>query len=98
MNSKELNILQAEAAHQKSKYDNLNKAFTKSKTSKEDTVVLYNSSDSESSPSSESDNSSNEAGKPQSTMVQIPLTMTKEAAVPSAARITIDSTVAEMNL
>ena len=31
---KELNILQAEAAHQKSKYDNLNKAFTKRKTSK----------------------------------------------------------------
>ena len=30
---KELNILQAEAAHQKYKYENLNKAFTKRKTS-----------------------------------------------------------------
>ena len=30
---KELNLLQAEAAHQESKYENLNKAFTKRKTS-----------------------------------------------------------------
>ena len=32
---KELNILQVEAAHQKSRYEKLNKAFTKRKTSKE---------------------------------------------------------------
>ena len=31
---KELNLLQAEADHQKSKYENLNKAFAKNKTSK----------------------------------------------------------------
>ena len=31
---KELNILQAEAAHQNSKYGNLNKSFTKKKTSR----------------------------------------------------------------
>ena len=31
---KELNLLQAEADHNKSKYEKLNKSFTKSKTSK----------------------------------------------------------------
>ena len=31
---KELNLLQAEAAHQKYKYENLNRAFTKSNSSK----------------------------------------------------------------
>ena len=42
---KELNLLQAEAAHQKSNYQKLNKSFTKRKTSKDDTVNLTDSSD-----------------------------------------------------
>ena len=46
---KELNLLQEEAAHQKSKYKKLNKAFTKSKTSKKETVNIADSSDSKSS-------------------------------------------------
>ena len=46
--SKELNLLQAEAAHQKSKYENLNKDFTKINTSKEETVNLADSSESDS--------------------------------------------------
>ena len=45
---KEINLLQAEASHQKSKHENLNKAFTKRMTSKEETVVLDDSSDSKS--------------------------------------------------
>ena len=59
----EFNLLRAEAAHQKSKYENLNKAFTKKKTFKEQTAVLDNSSDSNSSPSSESENSPDENEK-----------------------------------
>ena len=42
---KELNLLQAEAAHQKSKYENLNKAFTKKKTYKQETVNIVDSYD-----------------------------------------------------
>ena len=45
---KELNLLQAEASHQKSKYEKLNKTFTKKKTSKEETVVLDDTLDSNS--------------------------------------------------
>ena len=60
---KELNLLQAESAHQKSNYENLNKAFTKKKTSKEDIVVLADSSDSDSSSRSESNIFSPETGK-----------------------------------
>ena len=39
-NFKEINLLQAQSAHQNSKYENLNKAFAKKNTSKEDTVIL----------------------------------------------------------
>ena len=60
---KELNLLQAEAAHQKSKYEKLNKDFTKRKTSKEDTVILDDSQDSKSSSRSESNHSSPETDK-----------------------------------
>ena len=55
--------MQAEAAHQKSKYEKLNKDFTKRKTSKEETVVIDDSSGSDSSSISESNHSSNETGK-----------------------------------
>ena len=55
--------MQSEAAHQNSKYENLNKAFTKKKTSKEEMVVLYDASDSDSSSSGESDNSPDEYEK-----------------------------------
>ena len=40
---KKINLFQAEAAHQKSKHENLNKAFTKSNTSKEETIFLSDS-------------------------------------------------------
>ena len=52
--------MQAEASHKKSKYEKLNKAFTKKKNSKEETVILYDISDRYSSSSSESDNSPDE--------------------------------------
>ena len=51
---KELNLLQAEASHQKSNYENLNKAFTKRKTYREETVNISDSSNINSSSSSES--------------------------------------------
>ena len=56
--------MQAEAAHQKSNYKKLNKAFTQRKNSKEDTIVLAKYSDRDSSSRSESNHSSNENGKP----------------------------------
>ena len=61
--SKELNLLQAEADHQKSKYEKLNKAFTKRKTSKEETVNTDKFWDRNSSPRNESKNSSTKNGK-----------------------------------
>ena len=57
---KELNLLQAEAAHQKYRYEKLNKAITKKKTYKKKTVVLYDTSDSNSSLISKSKNSPDE--------------------------------------
>ena len=51
--------MEREASHQRAKYlkyKNLNKAFAKKNTPKEDTVILGNTSDSNSSSSSESDN------------------------------------------
>ena len=48
--------MQAEAAHQKSKYEKLNKSFTNMKNSKEETIYLADSPDSESSSISESNN------------------------------------------
>ena len=62
-NFKEINLLQAEAAHQTVKYDNLNKSFTKRNTSKEDTFNIADSSDINSSSSSDSNSSSPETGK-----------------------------------
>ena len=41
---KEINFLQAEAAHQKYKYEKIYKAFTKRKISKEETVNIADSS------------------------------------------------------
>ena len=49
---KELNLLQEEASHQKPKYEKLNKAFTKRKTYKEETVNISDSYDFNSSSSS----------------------------------------------
>ena len=53
---KEVNILEREAAHQRSKYlkyKNINKDIAKKKTPKEDTIILDDTSDSNSSSSSE---------------------------------------------
>ena len=55
--------MQVETAHQKSKYEKLNKYFTKRKTSKEESVVLDNSSYRDSSSIYEYENYYNEAGK-----------------------------------
>ena len=63
-NFKELNLLQAKAFHQKSKYKKINKYFTKENSSKEETVILYDTSDSDSSSSIEYKNSPDEAEKP----------------------------------
>ena len=48
--------MQAEAAHQTAKYKKLNIAFAKKKTSKEETVILYDTLGKNSSSSSEADN------------------------------------------
>ena len=97
---KELNLFQAEDAHQKSKYEKLNKLFTKSKTSNEDNVNLGDSSGINYSYISECNNSSPIIGlkKSQSHMIPILLTMAKSAAFPLAARTTIESTVADRPL
>ena len=50
---KELNIFQEEAAHQNYKYEKINKAFTKRKTSKEETINIYDYYDRNSSSSKE---------------------------------------------
>ena len=42
---KKLNLLQAEAAHQRAKYKNQNKAFAKKKTPKEETIIIYDTLD-----------------------------------------------------
>ena len=63
---KELNLLEAEAAHKMAKYfkyKNLNKAFAKKKTPKEETVNPYDFLDRNSSPRNESKNSSTKNGK-----------------------------------
>ena len=57
-----INLLQAEAAHQKYKHENINKAFTKRKTSKEKTINLENSSDRISLSNIKSNNSSPKNG------------------------------------
>ena len=61
-----MNILEREAAHQRAKYlknKKLNKSFAKKNIPKEETVILYDSSYSNSSSSSESDNSSDKDEK-----------------------------------
>ena len=55
--------MQAEAAHQKYKYEKINKAFTKRKTSKEETINLDESSDRNSSSRNEYKNPSPKTGK-----------------------------------
>ena len=55
-----MNLLDREAAHQRAKYlkyKNISKDFTKKKTQKEETVVLDDTSDSNSSSISEDENS-----------------------------------------
>ena len=61
--SNKINLLQSEAGHQKYKHEKINKYFTKSKTSKEKTINLDKSSDSNSLPSCESNNYSPKNGK-----------------------------------
>ena len=61
---KGLNLLQAKTAHQKSKYENLNKSFPKKNTSKEDTVILDDNLDSNSSSIREAENLPDEDEKP----------------------------------
>ena len=61
-----MKLLEREAAHQRAKYlkyKNPNKAFTKKKTPKEDTVIIDDTSDSESSSSIEADNPPDEYNK-----------------------------------
>ena len=62
-----MNLLEREASHQRTKYlkyKNLNKAFVQKKTPKEETVILYDTSDRDSSSSiSEADNSPDEYEK-----------------------------------
>ena len=60
---KKLNILQAEAALERAKYKQLNKAFAKKKTPKEETVILDDTSDRNYSSSSEAENSPDEDEK-----------------------------------
>ena len=62
-NIKELNLLQAEAAHQKSKHEKLNKDFTKRNTSNDDTVNIADSPDINSSYRSESNNPYTKTGR-----------------------------------
>ena len=56
---KDLNLLEREASHQRAKYPKykkLNKAFAKKNTPKEETVIIYDTSDSNYSSSSEAHN------------------------------------------
>ena len=65
-NSKKVNILEKEAAHQRAKYlkyKKLNKAFAKKNTCKEETVILDDTLDSNSYSSSEAHNSCDEEKK-----------------------------------
>ena len=90
--------MQVESAHQKSKYEKLNKAFTKKKTSKEETVILDISSDSDFSSSSESDNSPNETGE-KDIACDLDYTDVDESGRSSiSSNGTIYSTVAEIHL
>ena len=54
---KRINLLQAQAVHQNSKYEKIKIYFAKKKTSKEETVILDDTSDSNSSSSSEAEKS-----------------------------------------
>ena len=61
-----MNLLEKEADHQRAKYlkyKKLNKAFAKKKTRKEETFILYDTSDRDSSSSSEAHNSHDEDEK-----------------------------------
>ena len=62
-NFKEINLLKAQADHQKSKNKKLNKAFSKKKTSKEENVILDDTLDSNYSSISEDENSTYEGEK-----------------------------------
>ena len=90
--------MQEEAAHQKSKYRNLNKTFTKRKTSKEETVVIADSLDGDSSSRSESNNSSNETGKNSIAYDSYYYDKDSSSIFTLVARIAFDSMVADINL
>ena len=96
-----MNLLEREAAHQRAKYlkyKNLNKDIAKTKNPKEETVILDDTLDSKSSVISEAHNFYGEDEKYPSPTTKSPLKMTKAATALSAARETIDSMVAEMDL
>ena len=61
-----MNLFESESVHQRAKYiiyKKLNKVFAKKKTPKEDTVILYDTSYSDSSSSIETENSPDEDDK-----------------------------------
>ena len=60
---KSIILLQAESAHQRTKYKKLNKDFAKKKTSKEETIILDDTLERNSSSISEADNSPDEYEK-----------------------------------
>ena len=96
-----MNILEREAVHQRAKYlkyKNVNKAFAKKKTPKEETLILDDTLDSDSSSISEAEITLKNMRKPPSPTTQSLLTMKKSATAPSVARETFDSTVADMDL
>ena len=97
---KELNLLQEEATHQESKYENINKNFSKRKTSKEETFNIAYCSDGNSSSISEYNNSSPKIGnkKTSITYSSDSADYGKSTAVPLAVRPAIESTVADMPL
>ena len=87
--------MQAEAAHHKYNYEELNKAFTKKNTSKEETFNLADSSDKNPHPAVSLKIPLPELGKrkPQSPMIRILLTVAKSAVVPLAVMTAIEQKV-----
>ena len=85
-------------AHQRSKYKKLNKAFANNKTFKEETVILYDTSESNFSSRSKIDNPPEEYEKTSIAYNSDSADDDEISSIPLAARTTINSTVAEMHL
>ena len=95
--SREVNILEKEASHQKARYlryKKLNKAFAK----KKNLVILDDPSDSKSSSSSESHNSQNEDKETSIKYDSELVTMKKAATALLTTRKKYETTVADMDL